>query len=157
MNGVKLTGYIENMNCSRLHKGIIFYIEGSLPEDKMQEVAAHLSECSKCRAFAGELEKILSIAGQDKLYDAKPYFFTRLKARLTASEDKAVQSGEKSIIKRILQPAFFSLLLLTGIYAGIDIGRQAGSKNYHSEVYAEDVFPWLNELNSEPLENFLME
>ena len=59
--------------------------------------------------------------------------------------------------EKVLQPALFSVLLLAGVYTGFKIGGIANAEQ-STQVYAEtELVPFLNEMESEPLETFLME
>jgi anti-sigma factor RsiW len=145
------------MKCKTIHKKLIFYIEGDLPENEMQEVGVHISGCRDCASFAAEIKKTLSIVHLEKQTQVSPFFYTRLKARMDRQQEAQVRHRNIPLWESILQPAFFSVLLLAGIYTGIKIGGQAVGKD-SSPVYAEmEVIPFLNEMHSEPLESFLME
>jgi hypothetical protein len=56
-----------------------------------------------------------------------------------------------------LQPAFFSLLLLAGVYTGIKIGQPATTETDHNIFAETELVPFLNEMEAEPIETFLME
>jgi|SRR5690554_1830837 len=145
------------MNCKMLHKKLIFYVEEELPELEMQEVAIHLAHCERCAAFAEYLTKTLGIVQQEKTIYESPFFYTRLKVRMEQQQ----QAINKSIISlawgKVLQPALFSILLIAGIYSGIQIGAGIAPDETVAFEDESEVIPFLNELKSEPLENFLME
>jgi len=145
------------MECKSLHKKIIFFLDGELPADEMQQMKLHLSECNDCAAFAAEMKKTFAILEIEKSQVLNPFFFTRLKAKM---ENQAAEQRNEvfspSIWVRILQPAFFSVLLIAGIYSGIKIGQPAVNKT-DSLVYTEaEMIPYLNEMESETIEGFLL-
>jgi anti-sigma factor RsiW len=145
------------MNCKDLHKRIIFYLEGELSEKEMEETKLHLAECNECAAFADEVEKTLAVLTAEKSPAVNPFFYTRLKAKIENRASAQYELQQKSILVKILQPAFFSILLLAGIYTGIKIG-QPSAVNSDSNIYAEqEIIPYLNEMETESIENFLME
>ena len=64
---------------------------------------------------------------------------------------------QKSILVKILQPAFFSVLLMAGIYTGVKIGQPANETNSTEVISDQDVIPYLNEMETETIEAFLIE
>lgn len=145
------------MQCKRIHKKLIFYLEGDLPDREAGEVAAHLLRCNECAALAEEMRKTLGILELEKSPEVNPFFYTRLKARLEKEESEVRRPVGFPVWKSILQPAVFTLLLFLGIYAGIKIGQPA-SADVNSYYTADtELVPYLNELDAEPIESFLME
>lgn len=145
------------MNCKTLHTKIIFFHEGSLPQKEMEEIRSHLERCPDCAAFAHEMKKTLAVLQNDKLQAINPFFYTRVKARLENQAEEKNALRRNPALVRILQPILFSLLLLGGVYAGIKIGQPV-KINANSSVYTENVMvPYLNEMETEAIENFLME
>ncbi len=145
------------MKCKTIHKKLIFFVEGDLPEKEMQEVRFHLSGCSRCKAFAEEMKKTLNIVQLEKSAPVSPYFYTRLKARMEKQQEAVVGQESLSLWGRVLQPVMFSVLLMAGIYTGIKIGGQARAEKSLPLNTRTEVIPFLNEMQSEPLESFLME
>ena len=47
------------MKCEKLHKKLIFFLDGDLPEKEAQEINSHLNECTDCAAFAEDMKKTL--------------------------------------------------------------------------------------------------
>lgn len=145
------------MNCKTLHTKIIFLIEGGLPAWEMEEIKIHLEYCNDCAAFANEMKKTLAIIDNEKVQQLNPYFYTRIKARLENQAENVTATRQTPVLVRILQPALFSILLLAGVYTGIKIGQPA-KVNPDIPVFAEnEVVPYFNEMETEAIENFLME
>lgn len=145
------------MNCKTLHKNLIFFLEGDLAPEKMKEFQSHLAECKSCAAFAQELKLTLGIIEQEKKPAVNPYFYTRLKAKL---ENRVAEKSPvlgRAVLVRVLQPAFFSILLLVGIYSGIKIGRPVPAKEYTLTLMQNQEIPYLNEMEAETIETSLME
>jgi len=143
------------MQCKKLHKKLIFFLEGDLPGHEMKQVKQHLAECDECAAFASEMSKTLTVLQEEKLPEVNPFFYTRVKTRLESQAEKPAQFIRNPFVARVLQPAFFSLLLLAGIYTGFKIGQS--TDNGASYFQQEQVIPYLNEMEAEPIEAFLME
>lgn len=145
------------MKCKTLHKKLIFFLEGDLPEKEAREIKLHLNECADCAAFAEDMKKTLDIIQAEKSPEVNPFFYTRLKARMESEEVREKQQTGFPVWERILQPALFSLLLLAGVYTGIKIGQPANSE-LNQSIFAEtELVPFLNEMDAEPIETFLME
>lgn len=145
------------MKCKTLHKELIFFLEGDLSPARMKEVQNHLDGCSSCAAFARELKLTLGIIDLEKNQEVNPYFYTRLKAKL---ENRAAQNSPvfgRMILAKVLQPAFFSMLLILGICSGIKIGQPASTKQYTVTLMQNQEIPYLNEMATETIETSLME
>ncbi|MGC9353625.1 MAG: anti-sigma factor family protein [Mariniphaga sp.] len=145
------------MKCKTLHKKLIFFLEGDLPAREAEEMAAHLAQCDACAAFAEEMKKTLDIIQVEKSPEMNPFFYTRLKARMESEEVQEKQQIGFPVWEKVLQPALFSLLLLAGIYTGIKIGQPANTETDHGIFAETELVPFLNEMEAEPIETFLME
>lgn len=139
------------MKCRKCHDLLLTYVEGSLRGGELAKVEAHLAECPRCRGFALHLQEALVLAGREMVIEPSPYFYTRVKARL----QEARYPERERITYRVLQPAFFSMLLLLAIFTGIQLGKMTSSETAANETTA-NYFPWMNEIEGEPIETFLM-
>lgn len=145
------------MNCKNLHKKLIFFLEGDLSKYESEQVQLHLSDCEDCRLFLNEMKKTLGIIEIEKSPDVNPFFYTRLKARLENQESTQPYYSRQPVYSKVLQPAVFTLLLLVGIYSGFKVG-QSKSAQLANDTFSEvEMIPYLNEMNTEPIEAFLME
>lgn len=145
------------MNCKTLHKDLIFFLEGDLPAKKMEQIETHLHECSSCAAFAEEMKKTLGTIEVEKSVDVNPFFYTRVKAKLENSKSETMSVFSRSVLVKVLQPALFSLLLIFGIYGGIKIGQPSQAEIFSSTQFDKETIPYLNEMETETIETFLME
>jgi hypothetical protein len=144
------------MKCKNLHNKLIFYLEGDLLQKEMEQVKFHLSGCTECAAFAKDMKKTLGIIETEKMPEVNPFFYTRLKAKMEAQAE-TFEKAKNPFLVRVLQPALFSLLLLVGIYSGIKMGQKAEDQLYAETSANEQLVPYLNEMEAEPIEAFLME
>lgn len=146
------------MMCKKCRDKIIFYLEGDLPDRESREMEKHLAQCTSCAALAEEFRKTLAVLQEEKNPEVNPFFYTRLKARMAGQAEEAFPALKRTFLVRVLQPAFFSLLLLAGIYSGIKIGQSPRDNISTAYYYPEEqVIPYLNEMETEPIETFLME
>jgi anti-sigma factor RsiW len=145
------------MKCKTLHKKIIFYFDGELPATEMEQIKAHLLGCSDCVAFAKEMRKTFEVITSEKSPAVNPFFYTRLKAKMENRTSIQNELFRRPAFAKILQPVFFSLLLIAGIYTGIKIGQPV-TVSSGSAIYAEQqIIPYLNEMETEAIETFLIE
>ena len=145
------------MKCKTLHKKLIFFLDGDLPENEANEMKTHLTECELCAAFAEDMQKTLGIIQIEKSPEVTPFFYTRLKAWMENEKFTAEKRIGFPVWEKVLQPVFFSLLLLAGIYTGIKIGQPATTETGQNIFAETELVPFLNEMETEPIETFLME
>lgn len=143
------------MKCKKVHNKLIFFLEKELPVSEMDQVQLHLNECSECALFAAEMKNTLQILDSDKVRDENPFFYTRVKARLENQDEK--QPEVRPVLARVLQPMAFSILLLLGIYGGFKLGETPKETLAESSLSKQEMVPYWNELEAEPIESFLME
>ncbi len=143
------------MKCNTVHKKLIFFLEKELPVLEMEQVQKHLNECSDCALFAEEMKNTLSILETDKVTDENPFFFTRVNARL--EKQAGEQPVARPVLVRVLQPVAFSIILLLGIYGGFKLGETPKVEFAQSTLTEEEMVPYWNEMDAEPIEAFLME
>ncbi|WP_321369067.1 zf-HC2 domain-containing protein [uncultured Draconibacterium sp.] len=143
------------MKCNKVHNKLIFFLGKELPVSEMEQVQKHLDECSECALFAAEMKNTLSILDSDKVTDENPFFYTRVKARLENQTE--VQLSVRLVLARILQPVAFSIILLLGIYGGFKLGQAPINDFADNSLSEQEMVPYWNELETEPIESFLME
>lgn len=139
------------MKCKTLHKDLIFYLDNELPIEKRKEIERHLEMCADCRNFYSFLQAEMQIIGKEKNPEPSPFFFTRLRARI----DERPDFRQQSLWNRVAQPAFFSLILIAGIYGGLRLGSHASSGAIHQT--SSSSVQLLNDFESEPIESFLLD
>ena len=145
------------MNCKSLHKELIYFIEGDLPSRRMEQIQMHLAKCNSCAAFAEDMKKTLGVLEIEKSPSVNPFFYTRLKAKLKNSASEELHVFGRPVFARILQPVIFSILLIISVYAGIKIGEPSPIKVYSTTIFEQEAIPYLNEMETESIESFLME
>lgn len=148
-----MVSYIKSnkMKTKCIHKDLIFYLDNELSVEKRTSVEKHLVECSDCRSFLAFLQEGMQIIEKEKNQEVSPFFYTRLSARLEEKTDRQTQSQWV----RLVQPAFFSLVLLAGIYGGLKLGSSASSPEVNQQ--ATSSVQMLNDFAAEPIESFLLD
>lgn len=145
------------MNCQIVQNKLIFFLDGELSGTEMKAVQAHLDSCSDCVLFAQDLKKTLSILEEEKNPEVNPFFYTRVKAKLENQIEAEGQLMRRPVLVRILQPVAFSIILLLSVYGGIRLGNPSSPKNPGNVVAEQDMIPYWNQLDAEPIENFLLD
>lgn len=147
-----MVSYIKSnkMKTKCIHKDLIFYLDNELSEEKRTSVEKHLEECADCRSFLVFLKDEMQIIEQEKNPEASPFFFTRLSARL----DKRPQIKPQGLWVRFAQPAFFSVMLIAGIYGGLRLGSNASSGMINTG--STSTIQLMNDFEAEPIESFLL-
>ncbi len=148
-----MVSYIKSnkMKHSSIHKDLIFYIDNELSVERRIAVEKHLEECADCRSFLSFLQEEIQIIEKEKKPEVSPFFFTRLSARL---EEKQFYQTQSQWV-RLAQPAFFSLVLLAGIYGGLKLGSNASSPKVNQQTTSS--IQMLNDFAAEPIESFLLD
>lgn len=144
------------MNCQIVQKKLIFFLEKELSGAEMKAVQEHLDSCSDCALFAEDMKKTLSILEGEKNPEVNPFFYTRVKAKLENQMEAEVRVIRKPVLIRVLQPVAFSIILLLGVYGGIKLGNTS-TTNAGTTVAEQEMIPYWNALDDEPIESFLLD
>lgn len=144
------------MNCQVVQKKLIFFLEKELSGAEMKAVHEHLDICPNCVLFAQEMKATLSILDTDRNPEITPFFYTRVKAKLENQVEAENQVAHRPVLVRVLQPVAFSIILLFGIYGGIRLGNTSSSKSVNV-VAEQELIPYWNDLDAEPIEIFLLD
>jgi len=138
------------MKHKEIQKQLISLLDGSLSEELKNQVELHLKECAECRYLHEELSKDLYMMDKDRVVDSDPYFYTRLKAKMEQSEAKNI-----SWKKRVLQPAFLSLMIMAAVVFGIQLAKEVTSLPQTPQNEVAVMLPF-DGLSEEPIEQFLL-
>lgn len=148
-----MVSYIKSnkMKHESIHKDLIFYLDNELSIEKRTAVEKHLEECTDCRSFLVFLKDEMQVIEKEKNPVASPFFYTRLSARL----DERPQFKPQGLWVRFAQPAFFSVMLIAGIYGGLRLGSNASSGIVNPEP--TNTIQLMNDFAAEPIESFLLD
>lgn len=144
------------MKCKVLHKKLIFFLEKELPENEIEQIKVHISECASCALFVEEMRKTLAVIAEERMPETNPFLYSRVKVKLEDHAEKSPAPGWLTHLKPALQPIAFSVLLVLGIYSGFKIGYTA-EQTAETTLTQQEILPYLNEMEAEPIENFLMD
>ncbi|MDZ7738865.1 MAG: zf-HC2 domain-containing protein [Bacteroidales bacterium] len=138
------------MDCSKIHKDLIFFIEGSLDEEKRKAVDEHLLICEDCSAFADMLKASLDVISQEKKVEEDKTFADRVIEGMKKEEAKTIT------LTGILRYAAAAAIIILGVFSGINIAKvtTVPGENKVSE-FSDEVY-YLNDMYQEPIESFFL-
>ena len=149
------------MDCKKVHKNIIQYLDKELTPETVTEIATHVQSCDACQKLLFEMEKTYEIIKTEQKAEFDPFFYTRLEARM---EKESTQEG---ILKPKLVPALryaivtmvILISMATGAFLGLgfrsDASQPAENMNIsYVDQYTNDYY--LFEMDDEILEEVLL-
>ncbi len=138
------------MDCSKIHKDLIFFIEGSLAEEKRKSVDEHLRTCEDCSAFADMLKASFDVIGQEREVEEDKTFADRVIEGMKKKEAKTIT------LTGILRYAAAAAVIILGVFSGVNIARVTSvpSENRVSE-FSDEIY-YLNDMYQEPIESFFL-
>jgi len=112
------------MNCKNVKNNFIFFLENELTEEKRVEMEGHLKVCSDCSHLREEFSKLWETIEHHEKIQPSPYFWTRLKQRITEYEEgrKPVLGWLKGLIGWA-RPAVGVAVLLICVFLGYSLGN----------------------------------
>ena len=147
------------MKCNKIHKNLLFYIDGELSSNKADEIYNHLMQCSECRKLYEQMAGIWNAAEEERI-PYQPFFYTRVEQALKNNRAKK-QPIFRRYGKAILQPAIYFIVLGLGIFIGVQLGQgvqsqqqvssnEISSRQQFIEAYADSNY--INGMQLESLE-----
>lgn len=128
------------MKCNKIHKNLIFYIDGELSPDITKEIQEHLMLCGKCKKLYEKMAGAWNVSNEGRI-PYQPFFYTRVKQGLENSREKK-QAMLKRYGKVIFQPVIYFIVLGLGIFIGIQLGQGVYSSQQMSnnEISSQQEF-----------------
>ncbi len=115
------------MSCRSFEDKLILYIESELSDDDAKKVENHLAQCNDCTQKYNYLLDTLSTIDTEKEATPKPFLYTRIQARQSATH--------KPRIGWAVQSAWITAVLVIGIIIGITVGRTTIPTNTENSNY----------------------
>lgn len=104
------------MDCKKLEKHFIFYLEHSLDKAVTQQISDHLQHCAHCQEQLKTVQQALEMIPSIKQNNPNPYLFERIEAKLQNAPN--VQTQTSPGLVRIFSTLTVSLLLLATAFTG---------------------------------------
>jgi anti-sigma factor RsiW len=139
------------MDCSKVNKYLIFYIEGDLDDEKSRSVEEHLRLCPGCAALADMLKESLGVIEQEKKVNEDNDFATSVIARMD-SEKKSADTP----LFNMFRYAAAAAVIIFGVFTGINIAKIVSGSGDYSTVEISDEEYYLYDMFQEPIESFFL-
>lgn len=118
------------MNCEKVKKSLVFFLENDLPQKQRIEMEEHLKTCPYCSGLLEEFSQLWGTLEQREKIPPSPYFWTRLKARIVEYEEGRKPAwGWLGGLVRWTRPAMALAVLLVCIFTGYNLGNIPSSAN----------------------------
>lgn len=138
------------MKHKSIQDDLIFYLDGDLSPEREVEIRQHLSQCASCGELLEVLSEVSRVIEHEKHRPVNPYFYSSLIAKMENSHHGELNHSWI----RILQPAFFTVLLFIGIGVGVFVGAQIESAQ-QAGLSSEEMF-FFDEMGTEPIESYFL-
>ena len=132
------------MDCRSAKKLISLKADNELGADRLEELNAHLNSCTECREEMEFTSAILKDLEDPEILDAPPYFFSRIKAKIsTGAED--VPSIFRLGFRTAFAGAAFSFLIIGfSLLAGVLLGNTYWTQANDESASAKETESTLN-------------
>lgn len=130
------------MNCKSVQSKLIFFSDGELDSNESAIVSEHLNSCSSCSNLYNELIISLGLIKKKKTLEINPFLYTRIQQQLDVIKNGKVQVSKNRGFKRLVQPVFLSILLIAGIWSGVQLGNIAEMDQQQNQTvsYADEFY-----------------
>jgi hypothetical protein len=154
--------YLKNKNmkgnkkvCKSISKKLIFFVEKSLPDNEMSDIARHLQKCADCRLLTDKIKSTLQIIDNEKEIKANSFLHTKIFQQI---ENRKVvhENSLIYIINKVRQPVFYAAFIVLGIFAGTTISNIVIDTQYKKIAKIQEEEVYLNDFYQEPVESFLL-
>jgi anti-sigma factor RsiW len=76
------------INCRHVWQEVSNYLDGAVDADLRERMEAHFKDCRHCQAVLDGARNIVSLVGDDRMFDVPQGFSERLKQRLQEHLEK---------------------------------------------------------------------
>ena len=139
------------MDCSKVHKNLIFYIEGSLDKEASQSVKEHLDNCNDCSAFADMLQDSLGVIEEERIVHEDSQFTDRVIAGMQQVRGEAV-----TIRLTVLRYIAAAAVIVFGVFTGINIARVLSGYDNDMAFDINSEAYYVHDMHQEPIERFFL-
>ncbi len=122
------------------------FLDGEVSPEERAEIVEHLKFCPFCRREAEELSRVSDFLGFVEDVEVSPYFFVRLKQRITREKSKAVirlpfkKWARRYHFERIVFPLGVTACLFFSCLIGSYLGKTIYTTRMEIEVEVSDEF-----------------
>ena len=140
-------------NCYSIQKEFIPYLEKSLEANQMEQIEEHLSNCSECAGFMVELKLTFQLIDDESFAEIPVSFLEGIENKITIQNQTKTKSRFKQYFLQVLS---YAAVIALGLFSGNLIVNTIVNNNISIEnsIVSDDFY--LNDLNNEPIELFLI-
>lgn len=122
----------EQMNCKKVHKAIIFYLDGEISDARRDAMDEHLKHCAACKAMVHSMKQTMEAWSGDGTVAKQPFFVDRVMARI------AMRDKQHEVYNILPRWALAAAVLILGLGVGMLMGR--GDKGVNAFLPEEAAF-----------------
>jgi hypothetical protein len=105
------------------------------------------------RKFQEQVDAAYDSLGERPQLEPNPFLFSRIEQRLNETGNSTSEGGGITV-KRVLQPALLTILIILALIGGIRIGSIGSANAQTTEKFSTEYL--LNDINQEHIESTLM-
>ncbi len=121
------------MKCREVKRKLSAYMDGELDLHEKKMVEVHLRDCVKCQHELEILKETWREISILPTPDPSPYFYAKLKTRMTAKEKKR----KTSWVEQILIPVSAMAVVVLGVFIGSTVSRNGNLQVVNSSAEEE--------------------
>ena len=146
------------MHCSQVQTKLILYSTGGISDQENRQIEEHLAHCKSCSMMLADMNAMWEAAKEEHI-PYQPFFYTKLRQRME-SKKNASRPWFERFGRGVLQPAFYALILIMGIYAGLQLGEgitkssEMNEQTNYIETYANSQY--INGMKLEAIEQEML-
>lgn len=151
--GVKLIN-ANTMKCKTVQRKMISYSELEFKDKEQEAFFEHISSCQSCNHLYEELQLTYQLIEKKEVLPENPFLLTRIMQKI--EERNSEKEAVIPVYQRILQPVLLSLLLLVGIFGGIQMGNSYEMVETESLSETQSTEYFFNDMQQEKMEIYLL-
>ncbi|MDD4297973.1 MAG: zf-HC2 domain-containing protein, partial [Ruminiclostridium sp.] len=126
------------IKCDLCLENLSAYVDGELPENKIEKMNEHLKECDSCSKELELLKAIVSIC-EDLTEDVPESFETSLHKRLVAAKDSVRTKKKNRLDLRLITQVAAGFILIISVGIVLRFGSPGGMKSMSDNAAPESV------------------
>jgi anti-sigma factor RsiW len=116
---------------THIQEKLLFYLDGDLPDEELQQIREHLSTCSVCTEQHDALVLIWRSESRLEKVKPSPFLWMKLQARIKEYEQTPIFVWDlKRILSAMTLRPFAALAIIASIVVGIYLGSPRESQRY---------------------------
>jgi anti-sigma factor RsiW len=130
------------MNCKKVRRKLVAYLDGELREKEALSVKEHLTKCAECKKEADLLEKSFYLLTSPERIEPSEDFVDNLRERIhSLEESKSSPQPFLGRLSRLALPAAVAAALTIGVFVGSSVEKTipSGTLTLEEERYLASI------------------